>query len=176
MTKDLFVATYVKDALISEKQTGISADAQMAQAVIESKWGESAPNFMLFGIKDTDGINGNEQLIDTTEFSKIYTSDPRVVGLASITSVEPVIIHGIKTFKYKGKAYFRAYKSASESFIDHANFFLTNKRYAHALTDKADPYKFSDDIIAAGYGSGPDYAKLLKEIITELKPLINKYR
>lgn len=173
MEKHLFVKMYYNDALASEKATGIPADVQLAQAAIESSWGDAAPRFAFFGIKATGVITANDQLENTTEYSKIYTSDPLKVGLAKITSVEPFVsANGVKMFKYHGQAWFRAYNNAADSFTDHANFFLKNPRYAIAITDKKDSLKFADDIAAAGYGSGPTYATLLKEIILEVRPII----
>ena len=61
MTPQQFVNTYLPFARLTEKKTGISAIAILAQAALESSWGERAVGNALFGIKDTDGINGNEQ-------------------------------------------------------------------------------------------------------------------
>lgn len=174
MTKQLFIDTYYKDAIECEKQTGISAIAILAQAALESSWGEHCPRFAFFGIKDTDGINGNEQLIETTEYSRIYQSVPGKVGLFTIDHVEPVTLHGTKWFKYTGKGYFREYDSALASFLDHAQFFIKNERYAKALTDKGNYVAFSNDVAAAGYGSGPTYGTVLVELGNEIAPLMPK--
>jgi len=45
--------------------TGISSVFVLAQAGMESSWGEAATGFMFFGKKDNDGLNGNEQLPGT---------------------------------------------------------------------------------------------------------------
>jgi flagellum-specific peptidoglycan hydrolase FlgJ len=64
-----FVGTYYPFAKNAELKTGINAVAILAQAALESGWGKFAPNNMFFGIKDTDGVNENEQLLTTTEYS-----------------------------------------------------------------------------------------------------------
>ena len=159
MTPKSFVSSYYQDALTCEKATGIPAIAILAQAALESGWGEVAPGFMFFGVKDTDGVNGNEQLLTTTEYSRSATAK-----FPNIISVTPVIRNGQKWFKYKIKDYFRKYNSAVECFIDHSKFFLNNKRYAKALEVKGDYNKFIDAIAAAGYATDPNYASLLKSI------------
>ncbi|MGL4596344.1 MAG: glucosaminidase domain-containing protein, partial [Bacteroidia bacterium] len=65
-----FVKAFFPFAKKTEEKTGISAIAILAQAALESGWGEKAPGNMFFGVKDTDGLNGNEQLLTTTEYSR----------------------------------------------------------------------------------------------------------
>ncbi|PZO33186.1 MAG: peptidoglycan hydrolase [Flavobacteriaceae bacterium] len=159
MTPKQFVKELLPFALITQEKVGISAIAILAQAALESGWGKAAPGNMYFGVKDTDGINGNEQLLTTTEYSR--RADLKFPVILSIT---PVVVNGVKMFKYKVKDYFRKYKSPEESFTDHAQFFLKNKRYASALAVRNDPYKFIDEIAKAGYATSPDYAKTLKSV------------
>ena len=70
MNPKQFVKAYLPYAKETETKTGISAIAILTQAALESGWGKVAPNNMFFGIKDTDGVNGNEQLITTTEYTR----------------------------------------------------------------------------------------------------------
>lgn len=159
-----FKIKYLPFAQESEFKTGINAYATLAQAAEESGWGEHAPGNMFFGIKDTDGINGNEQLIITTEYSK--RAD---LKFEHFIKMEPVVLHDEKFFKYTIKSYFRKYNTPEESFTDHANFFLRNGRYAEALKVKADPNAFIDEIAKAGYATGPAYAINLKSIVHTLQ-------
>lgn len=171
MTKQAYVDYFYPFALASEKETGISAIAQLAQGALESAWGDVCPGNMIFGVKDTDGVNGNEQLITTTEYSRSAN-----VKFPNIISVTPVIRNGQKWYKYKIKDYFRKYPTPKDSFVDHANFFLKNKRYAKALTVKHDPYKFIDEIAKAGYATDPNYANSLKSIAKSIEKLIPKHQ
>lgn len=164
MTVNNFVAAYLPYAKETEKKTGISAIAILAQAALESGWGKAAPGNMFFGVKDTDGINGNEQLLTTTEYSRRQD-----LKFPQIISVTPVMRNGQKWFKYKVKDYFRKYNSPEECFTDHANFFFKNKRYAKALAVKQDTYKFIDAIAAAGYATAPDYASVLKSVARSIE-------
>lgn len=169
MTKQAYVDYLYPYALASEKATGISAIAQLAQGALESAWFEVAPGNMIFGVKDTDGVNGNEQLLTTTEYSRSANAK-----FPNISSVTPVVRNGQKWYKYKIKDYFRKYPSPKESFVDHANFFIKNKRYAKALAVKHDPYKFIDEIAKAGYATDPNYAATLKSIAKNIEKLIPK--
>ncbi len=163
-----FVNSYLAFARQTENKTGISAIAILAQAALESGWGKAAPGNMFFGVKDTDGLNGNEQLVITTEYSR--RADLKFPVIISVT---PVIRNGQKFFKYLVKDYFRKYKTPEESFTDHANFFFQNKRYKQALTVKADTYKFIDEIAKAGYATAPDYAVTLKSVAHTIEKYIN---
>ena len=169
MTKQDYVNHFYPFAKECEDVTGISAIAQMAQGAEESGWGSICPGNMLFGVKDTDGVNGNEQLLTTTEYSRSATAN-----FPNIISREPVLRNGQKWFKYKIKDYFRKYPTPKESFVDHANFFLKNSIYAKALLVKHDPYKFIDAIALAGYATAPGYANELKTIAKEIEQLTQK--
>lgn len=154
-----FVQQYYPFALKTQQKTGISAVAVLAQAALESGWGKYAPGNMFFGVKDTDGVNGNEQLLQTTEYSR--RADLKFPEIISIT---PVVRNGEKYFKYVVKDYFRKYTTPEECFNDHTKFFFENKRYKKALEVKNDPYKFIDEIAKAGYATAPDYAEILKKV------------
>lgn len=174
MASKEFTDAYYPFALDTEKKTGISALAIMAQAAWESGWGKHAPGNMMFGVKDTDGVNGNEQLITTTEYSSRVDCKPEALGLVSIIRIVPVTIGGVRKFKYVGNAYFKKYNTPEESFTDHANFFLKNTRYSEALKVKADPVKFIAAIAKAGYATDPAYAKNLTSIIKTIQANLPK--
>lgn len=156
-------------ALQSEKKTGISAVALLTQGAWESGWNKASPGWMFFGIKDTDGINGNEQLLTTTEYSRSANAQ-----FPQIQSITPVVRNGQKWFKYVIKDYFRRYNTPEESFTDHANFFLNNPRYAKALLVKGSPDLFFEAIAKAVYATDPDYAANLKKISAIIKANIPK--
>lgn len=164
-----FVTAYLQFAMQTQIKTGISAIAILCQCAWESGWGRFAPGNMMFGVKDTDGLNGNEQLITTSEFSSRINCQPKDLGLVSIISVTPVMVAGTKKFKYIGKAYFRKYNTPEESFTDHANFFQKNKRYSEAWKVREDPEAFIQAIATAGYATDPLYAKNLLSIMKTIK-------
>lgn len=165
-----FAEQYWPFALATQEKTGIPAIAILAQAALESGWGKAAPGNMFFGVKDTDGINGNEQLLRTTEYSK--RADLKFPVIYSVT---PVIRNGQKYFKYVVRDYFRKYETPEECFTDHANLFLKNKRYQKALEVRHDAHRFIQEIAKAGYATDPDYADKLGSIARTLtKFLLSK--
>jgi len=162
-----FVDLFYPYAKQTHDKTGISPVAILAQAAIESGWGEHAPGNMFFGVKDSDGINGNEQLITTTEYhTRVDIKYPEVI------SVTPCVINGVKKFKYRVKDYFRKYETPEECFTDHAQFFFKNPRYHLALQFKSDALKFIDLITIAGYATDPNYASTLKSIAKKIQGLL----
>lgn len=160
MEPDKFFKEYYKYAQASEASTKVPALFKLAQAAIESGWGEKVHGNNMFGIKANKSWTGEKVLVTTTE----YHTSPNVKY--------PVVISISKTnsgkWKYKVKDYFRAYPSPKESFDDHSQFLLNNKRYARAF-ETTDPYKFAEEVAAAGYATGPDYASLLKRVIKMLE-------
>lgn len=161
-----FVKAYYPYAKQTEEKTGIDARFTLAQAALETGWGASAPGNMFFGIKDTDGINGNEQLLRTREI------------LRTPNAKFPVIISIVQKAKglwqYIVKDWFRKYDTPEGSFTDHAQFFFKNKRYSKALEVKHDPYLFADEVAAADYATDPDYAAVLKSIIQTIEKNIEE--
>jgi flagellum-specific peptidoglycan hydrolase FlgJ len=169
MTVKDFVTSYYPFAKQTEEKTGINAVAILAQAALESGWGKFAPGNMFFGIKDTDGVNGNEQLITTTEYSKRQD-----LKFPVIVKVEPVLIKGVKFFKYTVKDYFRKYNTPEESFTDHTKFFFNNSRYKKALEVRGNYEQFINEIAKAGYATAPDYASTLISVAKMIEKNIPK--
>lgn len=156
MTPEQFVKIYLPEAKKVEAKTGFHYLIPLTQAALESAWGSKAIGNNFFGIKDTDGINGNEQLITTTEYLK------------SDKVKFPVILKIIKVgklFKYTVKDWFRKYPSAQLAFEDHVNFFLRNSRYKEAIKYKNNPSRFFEEISKAGYATAPNYNEQLKAVM-----------
>jgi flagellum-specific peptidoglycan hydrolase FlgJ len=141
-TGDAFIDAYADEAVNSQILTGIPASVTLAQALIESNRGKSgltqkALNF--FGIKGR-GPAGSVQM-RTRE-----------------------VVNGRSVYVM---ADFRAYRNAMESFIDHGQFFLRNKRYATALKHLNDGKRFAAEIHKAGYATDPNYTKTLHRVIDQ---------
>lgn len=164
-----FVKEYYRYALASERKSGISAVFTLAQAAIESAWGEVAPGNMFFGVKDTDGVNGNEQLLRTTEYSR--RADLKFPVILSIT---PVIRHGEKWFKYRVKDYFRKYNTPEDCFDDHALFFMKNYRYRYAMPVAGNAIQFAIQVAKAGYATDPEYLNTLLKVIAMIQKEVDK--
>lgn len=162
MTPKDFVKKYKSFALESKNKTGISHLFTLAQAALESGWGERTFGNMLFGIKARPETPADKkQLLRTTEV------------LSSANAVFPKIISIKKRadgkYTYTVLDWFRKYETQEECFTDHAQFFFKNNRYAKALLVRSDPYKFAEEVAKAGYATAPNYADSLKKIIKMLE-------
>ena len=162
MTPKDFIKQYKPFALETERKTGISHLFTLAQAALESGWGERTFGNMLFGIKARPETPADKkQLLRTTEvlssanavFPKIFSIKKRADG----------------KYTYSVLDWFRKYETQEECFTDHAQFFFKNKRYAKALLVKSDPYKFAEEVAKAGYATAPNYADSLKKLIKTIE-------
>ena len=162
MTAKEFIKQYKPFALETERKTGISYLFILAQAALESWWGERTFGNMLFGIKARPETPADKkQLLRTTEvlssanavFPKIFSIKKRADG----------------KYTYSVLDWFRKYETQEECFTDHAQFFFKNKRYAKALLVKSDPYKFAEEVAKAGYATAPNYADSLKKLIKTIE-------
>lgn len=165
MTKQEFFDKYYDDALKCEAETKIPALFTLAQAAVESGWGEKAPGNMIFGIKAGPSWKGKRQLVTTRE-----VHNTRNINYPEIISITQ---RADKKYTYRVKDWFRAYDSPADSFIDHGKFLTENKRYAAAFQTK-DPFLFTDDVAGAGYATDPNYAATIKSIIKSLMPIAVK--
>lgn len=144
-----FIDSLVPGAQLANEIHNVPASVTIAQAILESNWGNSGLTkdaFNLFGIKADKSWHGATIMKTTAEY----------VDGKRITIQAP----------------FRRYESLAESISDHALFLVKNKRYADAFQCK-DCYGFADSIAAAGYASDPRYSELLISLIKQYN--LNKY-
>ena len=125
----------------SSVATGIYASFTMAEAALESGWGESglaktANNY--FGVKADPSWTGDTVSIPTKE----YLNEQWV-------TVE---------------AQWRKYPDLLSCLSDHAQFLLDNPRYQPAFATN-NVNDFTNAIAAAGYATDPQYAQKIMEII-----------
>jgi len=160
-----FVTAYLPYAKETEIATGISASAILAQAALESGWGEKAPGNMFFGVKDSDkGKTGKGQLIVTTE----YLRNPQAHHLfPEVISV--VWSDKYKKWKYTVRDWFRKFDTPAGSFLEHAQLFLKNPRYANAVANGSDPEQFFREVQKAGYATAPNYADVLIAVVRTIR-------
>ena len=164
MTPKEFIKEYRPFALKTEHKTGISHLFILAQAALESGWGESVPGNMFFGVKASKSTPAEKkQLVKTSEVFADKKQGYRFPKVLSITE------RADKKYLYEVLDWFRKYNTPEESFTDHAQFFFKNPRYAKALLVKSDPRKFAEAVAKAGYATAPDYAKILKDVIRTIE-------
>lgn len=127
-------------AKVATAGTGVRASVTVAQAIIESGWGQSglsiAPYNNLFGIKASYGWYGRTVVMRTSEFGN--------GGYVTVNSA------------------FRAYDSMADSFKDHTLFLLQNSRYAQNGVINSSSYQaMAQGLQNAGYATSPTYASTL---------------
>lgn len=164
-----FVYKYLTAANNSEKNlvkviNGVTCKVPslvtLTQGAVESKWGDIAPGYNFFGVKDANGLKDGGQLLLTHEdLDNPNGKFPKVVNIIQVAQ---------KIYRYTVYDYFRVYKTPEDAFNDHANFLLNNKRYAEAL-QQSDPIEVLKGIAAAGYATDPNYADLLVRVATMIK-------
>lgn len=137
-----FLAKIVPAALASQEQFGIPASVTIAQAILESGWGQSklardANNF--FGVKARAG----EPFITlpTMEFQE----------------GQKVMI----------KAAFAAYPSPEASFLAHGKLIFGLVRYGPAMQQKSDPRRFATSLRCCGYSTNPTYEDSLMQLVSQ---------
>lgn len=168
MTPNEFIKQYKPFALETDRKTGISHLFILAQAALESGWGERGVGNNFFGIKVPKNLVSNtpankKQMFKTTEVlnaPNLGYKFPQVMSIYELPNGK---------YKYTVKDWFRKYDTPEECFTDHAGFFFKNKRYAKALLVRNDPYKFAEEVAKAGYATATNYADSLKKIIKMLE-------
>ena len=133
-------------------ELGVSADTIIAQAALETGWGQHVPGVAsgaqsnnLFGIKAGSGWSGAAVSAPTTEFSQ---------GSASSVT-QP----------------FRAYSSVEQGVNDYVTLLQRNARYQHALGTGNDVTAFATGLTRGGYATDPDYVQKLQSTTASVKAL-----
>lgn len=127
-------------AQAASKKWGVPASTQLAQWAIESGWGAHAPGNNPFGMKPRAGKNDPQQMLMTTEYSKLRGY-------------------------YKVPQPFRVFPSIAAAFDAHAELIATAPVYAKAIAQLPNVGAFID-LMAARYATDPAYAAKLKSFIT----------
>ncbi|MDO6558172.1 flagellar assembly peptidoglycan hydrolase FlgJ [Paraglaciecola chathamensis] len=127
------------------KELGIDPKALLAQAAVETGWGQymmhtdNGNTHNLFGIKAGNGWQGDTANVSTIEFEQ---------GLAA-----------------PKKAKFRAYNSFNDAMQDYASFVKDNPRYQQALEHTGDPKNYFNELQQAGYATDPAYADKILSVL-----------
>lgn len=139
----IFFEKYRSEAIRTQNLFGVPASITLSQAALESGWGLSgltvnANNF--FGIKADKSWTGSTYNAMTKE----------------VFSGNTVTIN----------SNFRKYKTAADSFDDHAKFLMKFSRYK-ILFENLDPFQWADKISKAGYATDPLYTSKLTAMIKQ---------
>ncbi|WP_251869708.1 LysM peptidoglycan-binding domain-containing protein [Enterococcus italicus] len=143
-----FINTIAAYAAPIAQANDLYASVMIAQAIVESGWGQSAlaqaPNYNLFGIKGS--YNGQTVYMNTKEF----------LNGQYVTKNEP----------------FRQYPSYAESFQDNANVLKTTSfggsyYYTGAWKSNTTSYTDATAWLTGRYATAPNYATVLNRVIAQ---------
>ena len=141
MTPLEFIALIGPAAQVCAKKSGVPASVTVAQAALESGWGESGlarKGRNLFGVKADASWKGDILTMQTKEF----LNGSWVVVTAR----------------------WRKYSNWQRALDDHAAFLKNNKRYAECFQCQSG-VDFAQAVAKAGYATDPRYAYKLISII-----------
>jgi flagellar protein FlgJ len=138
----------------------------MAQAALESGWGEKAIGNNLFGIKYRKGDFGYQKVL-TTE----YSPNKNAYNGQEVKSIE--YDSNKKLYKFKVWQYFADYPTPKEAFLAHSQLLLT-ERYKYALRWKDNPTRYLIAIWQAGYATDPEYGIKMINMIKSIENRIPK--
>ena len=161
-----FVEEFYPYARESQNLTKIPAVFTLAQAALETGWGEKAEGNNLFGITANKNWTGETILVKTFEFHS--TPDVKYPEVESVTYLPDK-----NKYKYIVRRYFRKYKSYTDCFNDH-NEFLQKERYKKAFDYTDDPKGFATEVANAGYATALNYAETLHKMIDKLQSIIDE--
>lgn len=134
-----FISNIRAAAQGTQAKYGILASVTIAQAILESGWGQHAIGNNLFGIK-TNGWPGKT----TTVYTKEYENGKYVTVAAA----------------------FRAYASVGDSILDHGAFLAGNERYKNIFGNK-NAEQVCRLLEQDGYATDPSYAEQLIGLIRQ---------
>lgn len=140
-----FVRQLAPYAQKAADKLGVSVRAVLAQAALETQWGQHMPAHSngntsnnLFGMKAGQSWGGEKVSVPTLEFE------------------DGVAVHR--------RAQFRSYDNPGQSFDDYAQLIADNPRYAKALNHGEDVVGFARGLASGGYATDPSYAQKIVAI------------
>jgi peptidoglycan hydrolase FlgJ len=143
------IEPYAKQA---GSQLGVAPDTLIAQAALETGWGQHVPtgssgdsSLNLFGIKAGGSWNGDAVNSQTTEVSD---------GQASQVTQA-----------------FRAYGSTQQGVDDYVALLSRSSRYQQALGTGADVHAFATGLAKGGYATDPHYVQKLQATAATIRSL-----
>ena len=147
-----FVKSLEPYAEHAASQLGVSSDTLIAQAALETGWGQHVPassngssSFNLFGIKAGGGWNGDAVSAQTSEYS-----------LGSSSSISQP---------------FRAYSSVQQGVNDYVTLLQRSSHYQRALGTGDDVSAFGSALARGGYATDPVYVQKLQATAASVKAL-----
>jgi peptidoglycan hydrolase FlgJ len=150
-----FIRKYMPQAERIGQQLGINPHSILAQAALETSWGQSLP---------TDAAGTSSANLFGV---KARAADP------SVTSSTIEYSDGIPSVSNER---FRSYDSVSDSFDGYAALLSGNHRYSAALGTGDDVHAFATALQRGGYATDPNYARKVESVAGEVRALASGRR
>ncbi|GAA4924490.1 flagellar protein FlgJ [Stackebrandtia albiflava] len=143
-----FIDSAGESAQPSRTEYGVPASVTVAQAILESGWGESElarESRNHFGMKCHDG-------------------DP---GPIAVDCVETDTRECDDDGCFDTRAWFRVYETVADSFSDHGRNLYENPRYDRAFDFVDDPDRFIREVHGGGYATDPKYTEKITALMRD---------
>lgn len=143
---ETFIEAIYPHASRAASRLGVSPEAIIAQAVLETGWGQHVmsgadkqSSYNLFGIKADSRWDGGVTRKNTVEYRN---------GIAA-----------------QENAAFRSYRSLGQAFDDYVEFLHSNSRYDSALQKKTEAKQWGYELQQSGYATDPNYGNKIANIM-----------
>lgn len=140
-----FIQDFWQEANLAAKQIGLDPAVLLAQAGLETHWGEKI-------IKHLNGSSSNN-LFNI----KANAQSQDAIRVQSLEQRGDTLV--------KEPTQFRVYANTKESFQDYIHLIKNHVRYQQALQVAAHPLQFVEALQQAGYATDLNYAKKIKAIL-----------
>jgi flagellar protein FlgJ len=144
-----FINSVLPGALNIQLKTGLPAAVMVAQAALETGWGQ-------YVTKDKT----------TGQFSYNLFNIKGAGPAGKVLARTAEYYNGVKTYI---DDHFRAYNNYEESFADYAALITGSKTYSKAMAVKSDPVAYAKALQTCGYATDPKYAEQLISLIKQYK-------
>jgi flagellum-specific peptidoglycan hydrolase FlgJ len=134
-----FIEKIAPAARASQSAHGVPASVIIAQAILESGWGQHAPGNNFFGIK------------------KGALNAPYIESRTNLAADS------------EKRAKFRSFDSVRACFNAHGILLSTDPRYQGAMADTGNPIVFATRLRDCGYSEDPGYGKKLVKLMADFK-------
>jgi peptidoglycan hydrolase FlgJ len=139
-----FIKSLYPHAENAAKALGLEPKFLLAQAALETGWGQNMINdkngasFNIFGIKADPSWQGDATKVTTHEF--------------------------MQGKKVKIQDQFRSYDNWQQGFNDYVDFIKSNPRYQDAVANVSDAKAYFAELQKAGYATDPEYADKINRV------------
>lgn len=141
-----FVEMFGAAARESMKRFGVPASVTVAQAILESRWGQSE---LAIQCKNFFGIKARKHMLAGEEYQEFPSPEYENGKLKLVVSK------------------FQKFKSVPECFVRHGELLSSSDRYQPAMAVAQDAARFALQLLGCGYSTDPQYAKKLGDLIRQ---------